>query len=415
MFNSALLDVFIGLAFVYLLLSLVLASVLELVNGIFKRRTMHLDRALKKIVGNDDMMHLFYKHPLVCTFSQKPGWFYSLLKCIGLDSLYIIILKGRPSYLSSRTFALILFDLLEGGINGIKKRYAPILEEKTIIDNSGNEKTIFIIDGSEIDPNTIRDGLHNFSYFKEMIPDAKKREEYAEQIQDLLEKSLEEKDVKKLKMQFKSYSRLVNKIDAALASPSDEYEKVIMRIAEWFDLQMENVTGSYKRQSQSILFLLSLCFCMLLNADTIMMANVLWSDPVVRQAVVEEATAMVKNAGTNAASTNFSTDALNTAIDDSLPCSGCIQASAQVAADNARRKRPFLIGWERSTSAAYEEIRSMPYDLKGWFYKCIGILMTTILVSLGAPFWFDLLSKLVNIRNDGLKPKAVAADTNTNK
>lgn len=34
----------------------------------------------------------------------------------------------------------------------------------------------------------------------------------------------------------------------------------------------------------------------------------------------------------------------------------------------------------------------------------IGFLLTAIAISLGAPFWFDLLSKIINLRNSGSKP-----------
>ena len=53
--------------------------------------------------------------------------------------------------------------------------------------------------------------------------------------------------------------------------------------------------------------------------------------------------------------------------------------------------------------------KNLPQNLLGWGYiaavKIVGILLTTIAVSLGAPFWFDMLNKLVNLRSTGVKPK----------
>ena len=40
-----------------------------------------------------------------------------------------------------------------------------------------------------------------------------------------------------------------------------------------------------------------------------------------------------------------------------------------------------------------------------YFYKFIGLAMTALLISLGAPFWFDLLNKLVNLRAAGKPPE----------
>ena len=72
---------------------------------------------------------------------------------------------------------------------------------------------------------------------------------------------------------------------------------------------------------------------------------------------------------------------------------------------NNRKSRPFPVGWATPSTGKYEEVRSLPYTMAGWLHKIMGLLLTTVLVSLGAPFWFDMLSKLVNLRNTGIKPK----------
>ncbi|MCW2525306.1 MAG: hypothetical protein JWM76_166, partial [Pseudonocardiales bacterium] len=42
----------------------------------------------------------------------------------------------------------------------------------------------------------------------------------------------------------------------------------------------------------------------------------------------------------------------------------------------------------------------------GWdvILKIVGWLVTAFAVSFGAPFWFEALSKLGNLRNTGTKP-----------
>ena len=48
-----------------------------------------------------------------------------------------------------------------------------------------------------------------------------------------------------------------------------------------------------------------------------------------------------------------------------------------------------------------------------WPNKLIGLLLTTFAISLGAPFWFDILNKVINLRSSGKAPgerdKAAAA------
>jgi hypothetical protein len=43
-------------------------------------------------------------------------------------------------------------------------------------------------------------------------------------------------------------------------------------------------------------------------------------------------------------------------------------------------------------------------DSAAWLLKFLGILLTAVASSQGAPFWFDLLKKIVNVRLTGLNP-----------
>jgi len=44
------------------------------------------------------------------------------------------------------------------------------------------------------------------------------------------------------------------------------------------------------------------------------------------------------------------------------------------------------------------------YDLSGWLQKFLGLLITGLAAAQGAPFWFDVLKKIVNVRSSGLNP-----------
>ena len=57
----------------------------------------------------------------------------------------------------------------------------------------------------------------------------------------------------------------------------------------------------------------------------------------------------------------------------------------------------------------------LPTDLAGILSKLLGLLFTAAAVSLGAPFWFDFLGRIVNLRLTGQPPQPPdpdgAADT----
>jgi hypothetical protein len=41
-----------------------------------------------------------------------------------------------------------------------------------------------------------------------------------------------------------------------------------------------------------------------------------------------------------------------------------------------------------------------------WLVKVLGWLVTGLAVSLGAPFWFDLLNRVVDLRGAGRRPES---------
>jgi hypothetical protein len=46
----------------------------------------------------------------------------------------------------------------------------------------------------------------------------------------------------------------------------------------------------------------------------------------------------------------------------------------------------------------------LPATSEAWIARGIRLLITTLAVSLGGPFWFDLLNKVANARMTGPKP-----------
>jgi hypothetical protein len=56
----------------------------------------------------------------------------------------------------------------------------------------------------------------------------------------------------------------------------------------------------------------------------------------------------------------------------------------------------------------------MFYILKESKRKWIGFLLLGLAVCLGAPFWFDLLNKIVNLRAAGKKEGATTGDGGSN-
>ncbi len=65
------------------------------------------------------------------------------------------------------------------------------------------------------------------------------------------------------------------------------------------------------------------------------------------------------------------------------------------------RKLGLPIGWTRQVG----DPRSL-YGVSwaGWLMRILGWLVTALALSLGAPFWFDMLNKIIVVRGT-VKPK----------
>jgi len=179
-------------------------------------------------------------------------------------------------------------------------------------------------------------------------------------------------------------------------------EALQKRIESWFDDSMDRLTGEYKRHTQAWMIGLALVAAMVLNVDSISLARTLWTDPAVRSAMVGAAQQYVDRNGQQTAA-----DAKQRLQDASC----------------ALEKLPLPIGWTLQTPKkmdpppACDAVALQITDFKdamqavkerfssnAWIWMIVGWLLTALAVSFGAPFWFDALKNLLNVRNAGPKP-----------
>ena len=162
-------------------------------------------------------------------------------------------------------------------------------------------------------------------------------------------------------------------------------------IDSWFNDAMERVSGLYKRRVQLLTAGIGLLLCASLNADSLMIADMLYRNSIVRQAIVTAATESVRTTGSTADALATLTTVV-TALDRSdttmLPIGWVAYAGAKPAA-----------------TALNFDARELPSDLRGWAAKIMGFVLTLVALSLGAPFWFNVLGGVVKLRLDGEPPK----------
>ena len=139
----------------------------------------------------------------------------------------------------------------------------------------------------------------------------------------------------------------------------DTVDGIKQRLAGWFGDGMDRVSGWYKRQVKYFLLAIAMVVTVALNADSIHIAEQLWKNDALRTMIAAEA---------DKAGSNEDTIVINAEV----------------------------------------EIETFPIGYPGGFPKItfqmiVGWIMTIMAISLGAPFWFDLLSRISHLRATGAR------------
>ena len=140
--------------------------------------------------------------------------------------------------------------------------------------------------------------------------------------------------------------------------------KIRAGIEAWYNAAMDRVSGAYKRKIQWVMLGIAAFLTLVFGVDSIAIETTMWQDQALRTALT--------GAAQSASAAGGLEDTLNTLSQFDLP-----------------------LGWA-----------VLPQTAFGWFLKVIGLILTALAVSLGAPFWFDFLSKVMkfNPRASGPAP-----------
>jgi hypothetical protein len=305
MFGSEILDVAIGVALVFLMMSFLATAIREALEGIVKARAVYLERGIRQLLDDAEgtgLARAFYEHPLI--FSLFPGGYDPEDRRMFGRSL--------PSYIPARNFADTLIDLAIRG--PVKSEYAIMQTEAA--------PTVAALRAN----------------------------------------------VGRLRS-----PQLIRAVLTAMDHAGDDLSVVRQNIQTWFDSGMDRVSGQYKRRTHLWLFCIGVVLAAGLNVNAIAITDHLARNKALRESLVARASAVTR---------------------DSLYVKKLSDSTFRLA--EAKRANDELnaldlpIGIER-----YATPRN-PADLVRMLG---GILITAFAVTLGAPFWFDALNKMMVIRS----------------
>jgi hypothetical protein len=188
-------------------------------------------------------------------------------------------------------------------------------------------------------------------------------------------------------------SVIIRAKDNRLFGGLDDVARVRASLETWYDNSMERVSGWFKSQTQRTLLIIGLVVAIFFNVDTLAVTNNLLENPGLRSAIAAQAGTISQNASSQiqvpAATPGTSTTATN------------IQTLEGVQTQLKGLDLP--IGWPDPLMPDLTKA-----TIAWWLMKLVGLLITAFAVSQGAPFWFDMLNKVTNLRGSGKPPDTAA-------
>lgn len=339
MFGLQIVDVALGLVFIYLTLALACTAINETIATMLAMRSRTLQAGICHLLRDPHFKHpdglarsleaRFYDHPLITSL------FEGQRAIAGAAPTH----RSRPSYIPGPIFAAVVLDIVAPAMENSARTMADIRQRVAALPESSElRRTLLVL------------------------------------------------------------------MDEA----GDDVARLHRGVEAWFNQAMERVSGWYKRRLHWLTLLCGVSLTVFINADTIQIAHVLANDPKELTGLLHQAEQYYAQQQANRAVQpllpgNAQADTVRAPAGPSAPRIDTEHLNATIA---DLHKTGVPLGWH---------VAQLPVAWHGdvnehWFVwlarKLAGLLVTAMAVSMGAPFWFDILGKVMTVRGVGDRPPA---------
>ncbi|MGC1378500.1 MAG: hypothetical protein WA821_19870 [Anaerolineales bacterium] len=433
----------VGLILAWLMLSMIVMYVQEWFVSRMGLRSKMLETTIYNMLTDPAIAAQFYDHPLIQgLFSGENG-------------------EQKPAYIPSQQFVLALFDIvmnagkessllqqeiykLHSDIDRLQKddkaraevqyQLALLAARKALTSDAGQEVLNLALDNvkaeiaklASVSPAlqpAVEQALANVKVNKEQVDAV--LAQFQAQNSGLTENptldqirvgvaalAVTQPQLKQaLETLLQGVEEYANKGESALTTARVSVEK-------WFDDSMDRLTGWYRRSSQKTAFIIGIAVAIIINGDTVLLAQQLWRDPGLRLSLVAQAETLVNN------QTNVSQPTLEQLSQLQAQFNGlnipfgwvgtpiALDVTGKVPDVNASAHTCTLAPKAADDVFGFAvvgqcyPITNAPHfnDLTGWVLKLLGLIASGMAAAQGAPFWFDLLKRIINVRSSGANP-----------
>ncbi|OBQ19506.1 MAG: hypothetical protein AN488_14895 [Anabaena sp. WA113] len=514
------LDVVLGLMFIYLILSLLASEIQELLTTVLQWRAQHLRKSIEILLAGDtqnsenpeiiQLVNKIYSNPLIQSINQEAkgllatlprkvtwamGSFFSLWRKSSSrfkkETIFGDQKRSAPSYIGGENFANTFMDTLQLPIL-IKKLTQIRLEQfknerlddirqiliqlQVYINNrelSSEFATNIAADYRqlELEYNRIIEDFYQDKYdiYTSINRMRDSLDKYIESFganignyEDILDKPLRElkflrkdifedaekaivigglkpninevvKSIKKGSNVYgeviaaiqdkdsETYKKIKELIDILPDSVVDNIETMAKRaqikaksaeeginllrkeIENSFDSSMERAGGVYKRNAKGVAILIGITLAITANADTFHIIKRLSKDSLLREIIVNKASQVIPPGSNSSDVKNLDTNEILKEVE--LPIGWTnVNLQQQICQPDVSSTQEFCPTDNNSEKQInWKNVRLGDLPIFGVLRVIAGWLVSGIAIAMGAPFWFDLLGKVMNVRNAGKK------------
>lgn len=425
---SAIIEVAIGIVFIWIVLSLATIQLQEWISSGLRKRASDLEGSIREMLADPNLTAYFYDHPIIRGITAKKG--------------------GKPSYIPAQQFALTLFDiamtagteasLIQHGLYSVRSEIAAAKNKsKTQAAAQALEALLTLArsaaateSGIAITNATTRLLKQKLGEFSDRYPEydaaiqaaLKAAKAHKGEIEDLLAKPTLLKGgdatVDQLRRGLAALGVVSPQLNQALTPLLTNVEKYALEseskiglarknVEKWFDDSMDRLSGAFKRNAQVWALAIGLFLAVLLNVDSIALTIHLWRDPSVRQVLAANAAKFeLPEEEIQQDPDQAMQDLMRQFEGLNLPIGWTLKpAAGPLAQDPDCQLFP---GQGQTFGLPFFYNRCItPFEPDGstnLALKLLGLFLSGLAARQGAPYWFDILKKLVNVRSTGANP-----------
>ncbi|GAB1420596.1 hypothetical protein MASR2M15_07030 [Anaerolineales bacterium] len=410
MTNSAIIEVIIGILFTITLLSILITQVNNVITSLFKLRAKHLKMGLGQLISDEQIQAKLLTHPLIRMMKDQVTLPDQKLS----DEQVNAIITGQVNdirWISSRKFIDVLMNILR--VDTDTELFGALLNIIDTMPSGAERRQLRLMVNRVV---STGDGFDDLRSYVLSMQNNVYRETLREAI-ELIDEEISGFGIEPdtlislyagLRKVKNPYFRNALETVIATARNIREAEE---RLEDWYNEGMDRVTTTFSKLMAKISIVVGILLAILLNADTINIGLTLYNDPIIRDTIVTVAANTDLSAAVNttptlpdgegsleevAANLNDAQSSISTLLELRLPLGWYYEDLSQ------RDPTDGMI------QTLYQDSRNLwnffalgasPHLLQLWIAKLIGLGIMVIAIAQGAPFWFNILNRIMSGRS----------------